>query len=141
MILVGQPFSAWTRNHFLPLLLSSKWWEETSLLFRELFSEDSEFSERIFKRQWAVIKGQAFNVVETLKDPEQGSLELVCRTRVMVWDDEMDVPVRVPYDSVSLAMATPLWTNNVNSSSAYSEMPEPTMEMPKVNIFMNLCLL
>lgn len=94
------------------------------------FSQDTEFSERMFKRQWAVIKGQAFNVVETLKDPEQGPLELVRRTRVMVWDDEMDVPIKVPYDNMSLAMDTPLWThtNNNSSSFAYPEMPAPSVE-------------
>lgn len=130
MILIGQPFSARTRDHFLPLLSSSEWWEESALLFRQLFSQDTEFSERMFKRQWAVIKGQAFNVVETLKDPEQGPLELVRRTRVMVWDDEMDVPIKVPYDNMSLAMDTPLWThtNNNSSSFAYPEMPVPSVE-------------
>lgn len=104
---IGQPFSEKTRNHFLPLLCSSDWWEQTSIAFRQLFSQDSEFNERLYKKQLAVIKGQAFNVVETLKCAEQGPLELVRRTRVMVWDDQMDVPVHVPYPVTS--MEVPKW--------------------------------
>lgn len=57
---------------------------------------DSDFKERMFAKQMAVLKGQAFNVVETLKAGDQGPLELTRRTRMHVWDDEMDVPVAVP---------------------------------------------
>lgn len=107
--IIGQPFSKSTRDHFLPMLCSQEWWEESTIVFRHLFSQDSEFQERLWKRQWAVMKGQAFNVVETLKCVEQGPLELVRRTRIMVWDDEMDVPVHVPYANMSNAMETPMW--------------------------------
>ncbi|VVT46540.1 uncharacterized protein SAPINGB_P001264 [Magnusiomyces paraingens] len=137
MILIGQPFSQRTRDHFLPLLTSSEWWEESAVVFRHLFSQDTEFSERMFKRQWAVLKGQAFNVVETLKDPEQGPLELVRRTRVMVWDDEMDVPVNVPYDTLSTAIETPLWASHSNfahpttSAAAYPPMGPPSTDIWK----------
>lgn len=139
MILIGQPFSRRTRDHFLPLLTSSEWWEESALVFRHLFSQDTEFSERMFKRQWAVLKGQAFNVVETLKDPEQGPLELVRRARVMVWDDEMDVPVNVPYDTITTAIDTPLWANgNVNFSNfaqpRTASAAYPPMEPPRTDI-------
>lgn len=47
----------------------------------------------MFARQIAVMKGQAWNVVETLKDPEHGPLELTRRARVCVWDDLVDIPV------------------------------------------------
>ncbi|PUU82009.1 phosphatidylinositol 3 and 4-kinase-domain-containing protein [Tuber borchii] len=94
--LIGQPFSQKTRDHFLPILTSAKWWAETQTLLRRLFEQDSDFKERMFQRQIAVLKGQAFNVVETLKTPDQGPLELTRRTRVHVWDDEMEVPVAVP---------------------------------------------
>lgn len=83
--LIGQPFSQKTRDHFLPILTSSKWWAETQTLLRRLFEQDSDFKERMFQRQIAVLKGQAFNVVETLKTPDQGPLELTRRTRVHVW--------------------------------------------------------
>jgi phosphatidylinositol 4-kinase type 2 len=57
---------------------------------------DADFKERMFTRQIAVMKGQAWNVVETLKSPDHGPLELIRRARVCVWDDLVDVPVAVP---------------------------------------------
>lgn len=50
----------------------------------------------MFARQIAVMKGQAWNVVETLKTPDHGPLELTRRTRVCVWDDVVDIPVALP---------------------------------------------
>ncbi|KAK5009876.1 Phosphatidylinositol 4-kinase LSB6, partial [Cryomyces antarcticus] len=38
----------------------------------------------------------AWNVVETLKTPDHGPLELTRRARVCVWDDLVDIPVAVP---------------------------------------------
>ncbi len=83
--LIGQPFSAKTRDHFLPILTSTKWWTTTTAQLRELFCQDSDFQERMFARQMAVLKGQAWNVVETLKQQDQGPLELTRRPRVHVW--------------------------------------------------------
>lgn len=50
----------------------------------------------MFARQLAVMKGQAWNVVETLKTTDHGPLELTRRARVYVWDDIVDIPVAVP---------------------------------------------
>lgn len=50
----------------------------------------------MFAKQLAVMKGQAWNVVEALKTPDHGPLELTRRTKVCVWDDLVDVPVAVP---------------------------------------------
>ncbi len=122
--IIGQPFSQNSRNHFLPLLCSSKWWEESSLLFREMFSRDSEFKERMWRRQLAVLKGQAFNVVETLKSYEQGPLELARRTRVMIWDDFMDIPVHIPLHDMSNAINTPLDFNEEFDSVHRENAPE-----------------
>ncbi|KAL9092143.1 MAG: hypothetical protein Q9165_004576 [Trypethelium subeluteriae] len=94
--LIGQPFSEATRLHFLPLLTSRQWWSETQYALRQCFSQDSDFKERMFARQMAVMKGQAWNVVETLKQRDHGPLELTRRTRVCVWDDVVDIPVAVP---------------------------------------------
>lgn len=55
--------------------------------------QDSDFQEGMFARQIAVMKGQAWNVVETLKTPDHGPLELTRRVRVCVWDDLVDIPV------------------------------------------------
>jgi phosphatidylinositol 4-kinase type 2 len=62
---------------------------------------DCDFQERMFAKQVAVMKGQAWNVVETLKTPDHGPLELTRRARVCVWDDLVDVPVAVPMRNTS----------------------------------------
>ncbi|KAJ3574998.1 hypothetical protein NPX13_g4183 [Xylaria arbuscula] len=94
--LIGRPFSQRTRDHFLPLLTSTLWWSQTSHELRKVFQIDPDFQEKMFSRQMAVMKGQAWNVVETLKTPDHGPLELTRRARVCVWDDLVDVPVAVP---------------------------------------------
>lgn len=102
MSLIGQPFSQKTRDHFLPLLTSKQWWSETQTALRRIFSQDSDFKERMFARQIAVMKGQAWNVVETLKQKDHGPLELTRRTRVCVWDDLVEVPVAIPMRAPSV---------------------------------------
>ncbi|KAH9887102.1 phosphatidylinositol 4-kinase [Xylariomycetidae sp. FL2044] len=94
--LIGRPFSQKTRDHFLPLLTSPYWWSQTTLELRKIFQVDEDFQEKMFSRQMAVMKGQAWNVVETLKTPDHGPLELTRRAKVCVWDDLVDVPVAVP---------------------------------------------
>ncbi|KAI9671653.1 MAG: phosphatidyl inositol kinase [Alyxoria varia] len=100
--LIGQPFTEKTRNHFLPLLTSKQWWTDTQVTLRQCFSQDSDFKERMFARQIAVMKGQAFNVVETLKTPDHGPLELTRRARVQVWDDLVDIPTVAPNSGPSI---------------------------------------
>lgn len=58
----------------------------------------------MFARQIAVMKGQAWNVVETLKTLDHGPLELTRRARVCVWDDLVDVPVAIPLRVASAEM-------------------------------------
>jgi len=94
--LIGRPFSEKTRNHFIPLLTSTKWWSQTHFALRKVFQIDPDFQERMFAKQMAVMKGQAWNVVETLKTPDHGPLELTRRAKVCVWDDLVHVPVAVP---------------------------------------------
>ncbi|KAJ8115365.1 hypothetical protein ONZ43_g4683 [Nemania bipapillata] len=102
--LIGRPFSQKTRDHFLPLLTSTAWWSQTSHELRKIFQVDPDFQEKMFSRQMAVMKGQAWNVVETLKMPDHGPLELTRRARVCVWDDLVDVPVAVPMRMASSDM-------------------------------------
>ncbi|UZP42225.1 hypothetical protein NXS19_010041 [Fusarium pseudograminearum] len=99
--LIGRPFSQKTRDHFLPLLTSTSWWTQTVLSLKRVFQMDCDFQERMFAKQVAVMKGQAWNVVETLKTPDHGPLELTRRARVCVWDDLVDVPVAVPMRNTS----------------------------------------
>ncbi|KAJ7188272.1 phosphatidylinositol 3 and 4-kinase-domain-containing protein [Mycena filopes] len=63
---IGPPFSERTRNHFLPLLTSKEWWEETTFELLKLFSVDPGFS-------------------------NLGPLELTRRSKVLVWDDEVEI--------------------------------------------------
>ncbi|KAM5464279.1 Phosphatidylinositol 4-kinase LSB6 [Microsporum audouinii] len=115
--LIGQPFSQKTREHFLPLLTSTAWWTETQTALRAVFSQDSDFKESMFARQIAVMKGQAWNVVETLKQRDHGPLELTRRTRVCVWDDLVNVPVAIPLRTPS----TDAHTHRANGRNQHHE--------------------
>ncbi|EPE10688.1 phosphatidylinositol 4-kinase type ii subunit alpha [Ophiostoma piceae UAMH 11346] len=99
--LIGRPFSKKTRDHFLPLLTSPAWWSQTQAALRRIFQMDPDFQERMFAKQIAVMKGQAWNVVETLKTPDHGPLELTRRAKVCVWDDLVEVPIAVPMRATS----------------------------------------
>lgn len=70
--LIGRPFSDETRQHYLPLLSSPKWWAQTTCELRNLFKTDPGFQEKMFRKQIAVMKGQALNLVESLKNPSDG---------------------------------------------------------------------
>lgn len=89
--LIGHPFTQQTRDHFLSLLSDTKWWSQTVFELRELFSQDPDFSERMFKKQMAVFKGQAYNVVQSLRNLDEGPLELCRRRTCIVHDDEITV--------------------------------------------------
>ncbi|RDB16775.1 Phosphatidylinositol 4-kinase lsb6 [Hypsizygus marmoreus] len=89
--IIGRPFSEKTRNHFLPLLTSKAWWEETTFQLEKLFAVDPDFHPKMFRRQLAVIKGQAWNIVQSLKHNDEGPLELTRRKKALVWDDELEI--------------------------------------------------
>jgi len=46
--IIGRPFSDKTRNHFLPLLTSRAWWEDTTFQLRKLFAVDPDFHPKMF---------------------------------------------------------------------------------------------
>lgn len=46
--LIGRPFSEKTRKHFLPLLTSRAWWEETTFQLQKLFAVDPDFHPKMF---------------------------------------------------------------------------------------------
>ncbi|KAJ9501000.1 Phosphatidylinositol 4-kinase LSB6 [Exophiala xenobiotica] len=149
--LIGQPFSKKTRDHFLPLLTSTAWWSETQLALRRVFALDDDFKESMFARQIAVMKGQAWNVVETLKQDDHGPLELTRRTRVCVWDDLVDVPVAIPLRVPSTEMHRKPrrydQQEEMDIGASYASAPpgrqapvhdllgSPTMELPNPNRF------
>jgi len=92
LAIIGQPFSRNTRKTYLSLLTSKWWWEQTITQLREVFEKDNDFKERLWLQQVAVLKGQAFNVVEILKLSYAGPLELVRREDLYVWDDAVFIP-------------------------------------------------
>lgn len=72
MDIIGGPFHRSTKEHFLPLLESPKWWRETEVELRKLFEQDEHFSEKLFESQMAVFKGQGWNVVQALRSDDEG---------------------------------------------------------------------
>ncbi|KAK3390395.1 phosphatidylinositol 3 and 4-kinase-domain-containing protein [Podospora didyma] len=134
--LIGRPFSQKTRDHFLPLLTSTQWWSQTQLALRRVFQIDSDFQERMFAKQIAVMKGQAWNVVETLKTADHGPLELTRRAKVCVWDDLVDVPIAVPMrltssemrrraESDNMFFATGIEEEEMDIGAVASSAPQP----------------
>ena len=106
----------------------------------------------MFARQIAVMKGQAWNVVETLKTSDHGPLELTRRTRVCVWDDLVDIPVAIPMRVPSTEMRRrrdndvrkSMEEEEMDISAANASAPQvqhdllglsPTAELPNPNRF------
>lgn len=108
----------------------------------------------MFAKQIAVMKGQAWNVVETLKQPDHGPLELTRRMRVCVWDDKVDIPIAIPLRGASSEMQRRRQTRNdygyedaeeMDISTAIStadrddgdlmSLGSPTSELPNPNRF------
>lgn len=105
----------------------------------------------MFARQIAVMKGQAWNVVETLKQPDHGPLELTRRMRVCVWDDLVDIPVAIPLrvpSTEAQRRRAKSWNEDqeeMDISAAISSEPRsqpdllnfgsPTNELPNPNRF------
>ncbi|KAF2800956.1 phosphatidylinositol 4-kinase-like protein type II subunit alpha [Melanomma pulvis-pyrius CBS 109.77] len=139
--LIGQPFSEATRRHFLPLLTSKQWWSDTQLALRNCFTQDADFKERMYAKQIAVMKGQAWNVVETLKTPDHGPLELTRRARVCVWDDLVEIPIVVPLRAPSAEMRRKQHQSRHRASTEHEEMDITALstppQKPKSDLLMN----
>ncbi|KAI9027850.1 phosphatidylinositol 3 and 4-kinase-domain-containing protein [Hyaloraphidium curvatum] len=104
------PFSKETSDLVLPRLTSNEWWSRTFAELEALFRLDPDFDESLFRKQKAVMRGQAFNTVEILRraalstDGEAGSPHaLVKRPPVMVYEEEVDV--EVPMDEAPIGDA------------------------------------
>jgi len=105
------------------------------MVLRQCFSMDVDFQEKMFARQISVMKGQAWNVVETLKTTDHGPLELTRRARVLVWDDVVEVPVAVPLRDPSPEMRrreeqrVREAQEEMDISSALSSTPQPQHDL------------
>ncbi|GAA6055340.1 hypothetical protein JCM3770_005297 [Rhodotorula araucariae] len=91
--LVGQPWSARARVHFLPLLRDPAWWANLKVLLRSEFVRDRAFGEEMWERQWSVLKGQGYLLVQSLRSADEGPVELCRRPKQLVHDDYCLVPV------------------------------------------------
>ncbi|KZO97570.1 hypothetical protein CALVIDRAFT_479867 [Calocera viscosa TUFC12733] len=105
--IIGRPFSERTRRQLLPLLSSPEWWAETRFQLRKIMAVDPDFNEKLFNRQMAVMKGQGWNIVQSLQHVDEGPLELTRRTKVLIWDDEVQIPADASKDEILMALAAP----------------------------------
>ncbi|KAI9261590.1 phosphatidylinositol 3 and 4-kinase-domain-containing protein [Phascolomyces articulosus] len=101
--LIARPFSEQTRHQFLTVLSDPVWWRQTVHELRDLFKTDSDFDERMFQKQMAVLKGQGFNIVRALSDPHATPLDLVATERVLVHQEE----ILIEYDQKMIQQRSP----------------------------------
>ncbi|KAI9320993.1 phosphatidylinositol 3 and 4-kinase-domain-containing protein [Dichotomocladium elegans] len=104
--LIARPFSEQTRHQFLGVLSDPVWWRETVYQMRELFQNDADFDEQMFERQMAVLKGQGFNIVRVLSNPNASPLDLVATERVLVNQEE----ILIEYDEDLIRQRSPSYS-------------------------------
>nr|GAT56389.1 predicted protein [Mycena chlorophos] len=126
---IGRPFSDKTRNHFLPMLTSKEWWEDTTYELEKLFRVDSGFHPNMFARQMAVMKGQAWNIVQSLLHADEGPLELTRRGKMLVFDEEASVEdveeEEEPVVSSRMSVASGPLPRRARSHSRSADFPPP----------------
>ncbi|KAI8807734.1 phosphatidylinositol 3 and 4-kinase-domain-containing protein [Cladochytrium replicatum] len=83
-------FSAETRGYILHHLTSEQWWRETVHGFRQLFAIDPDFDSRMFSRQMGVVRGQGYNLVESIWNAQATPAALAKRPVVCVYEEEVD---------------------------------------------------
>ncbi|WFD36454.1 1-phosphatidylinositol 4-kinase [Malassezia cuniculi] len=101
---IGQPFSDKTRDIFLPFLSDPIWWRDTVAGLRAIFSQDAHFDEKTFQHQMDLMRGQGWNIVESLNAGNEGPIELCARQKqlvrqslVMLTDDEIKAMHAIEY--------------------------------------------
>lgn len=137
--LVGQPWSASTRTAFLPKLTDPEWWRDLRRELRNEFKQDKTFREDIWERQWAIVKGQGWSLVESLRSAEEGAfacglalvaadvahpagpVELCRRPKLLVREDfalvAVDPGPSVPQPAVRRQDSAPLASSDLLSSA------------------------
>jgi hypothetical protein len=82
---------------YLLFFNTQEWWTETLEGLERLFRLDADFSETMWAKQKAVIRGQGYNLVESLRrgGAEGGSpMGLLRRPVVAVFDDDFEEDVK-----------------------------------------------
>ena len=74
--LLDHPWSKETREWYLKKLEDRKWWSELGKDMRSEFVRDcegkEEETEKSWRKQWSVVKGQGWNLVQSLRDENEG---------------------------------------------------------------------
>ena len=84
------PFTEETRQHFLTLLTNTSWFRETIKELRSLFERDVDFSERMWEKQVAVMRGQIHNLIVCLKKRGYGPAQLCDMPNIVVWEETIE---------------------------------------------------
>ncbi|KAJ9476244.1 Phosphatidylinositol 4-kinase LSB6 [Pseudozyma hubeiensis] len=91
--LIGLPFSDATREQLLPILNDPVWWQRTAQGLRKIFQQDPYFDESKFERQMSVMRGQGWNLVQSLQDPDEGPLDLCAREKKLIRQEVQEYPI------------------------------------------------
>jgi phosphatidylinositol 4-kinase type 2 len=83
------PYSSGLRASLLEKLADTAAWDHLISQLRQVFKVDSDFNERIFKKQMAILRGQLYNIVQALREGESPA-RLVERPLILI--DEEDEP-------------------------------------------------
>ncbi|PWN34909.1 uncharacterized protein FA14DRAFT_160315 [Meira miltonrushii] len=97
--LIGGPFSLQTRQTFIELLRSASWWQQTRNELEALFKKDDHFDAKKFEGQMDVLRGQGWNLLESLRNEDEGPLELCAREKRLV---EQRSEIHEAYDLFNL---------------------------------------
>ena len=79
-------FSAELRASLVPLLSDTAFWENLEIALQDVFKMDKDYDETLWRRQWALIRGQGFNILKTLRKEGSTPLQLVSMERVMIFE-------------------------------------------------------
>lgn len=114
--LIGLPFSGETRKQVLPILNDPVWWQHTVQGLRRIFEQDPYFDEAKFERQMSVMRGQGWNLVQSLRAPDEGPLDLCARGKKLIRQEVQELSpekleklegVKVALDSDGQAISPP----------------------------------
>ncbi|GAA5999782.1 hypothetical protein JCM10207_005908 [Rhodosporidiobolus poonsookiae] len=85
--LIGRPWSQQAKERFLPRLSDPAWWATLKVELRREWRKDEGFREDTWERQWALLKGQGWNLAESLRSENEGPVELCRRPKKLVFDE------------------------------------------------------
>ncbi|EST07088.1 Phosphatidylinositol 3-/4-kinase, catalytic domain protein [Kalmanozyma brasiliensis GHG001] len=129
--LIGLPFSDETRNHLLPILNDPVWWQHTVQGLREIFAQDPYFDESKFERQMSVMRGQGWNLVQCLQDPDEGPLDLCAREKKLIRQEVQELAVDKLDKLDGLKVALDAEGNVLPVSNASRASAAETLAVPK----------